>query len=416
MFIQRAALLSAALLLSSCAASYSSKTRSGLEAFQNRNFAEAEKVFSDGADKESVNQLLYLFDRGTSRHSAGDYAGSIKDLLNADKLSEIKDYTSLATELASIVTNDNIIDYKGEEFETVLVSTLLAINYALLGKDEDALVECRRVNRKLERLRSEGKRTYALNAFAQYLSGVLYERSGNWNSAYVDYKKAWDLKPEFSSFRSDLLRGALESDSDSERDRWERQLKAKPEDFKLAAQSLKKTGSLVVIYQNGFAPEKIVSPSWSELPEYRARFNKYKAANIYVDGKRMSTTELLYDVQDVAFKNLKEKYATYIAKRVAGLAVKVVAANQVEKVTGSEAAGTLALLLMMAASKPDLRAWMTLPQNLQMARLQLAPGKYDISLKQIEASGSEGPTHSLGLVEIKKPGQVVLANFRGLND
>lgn len=415
MRILAAASLGAALIFSSCS-TYTVKTEAALSAFERRDYETAEKVYSEGADESGIDQLLYLFDRGIVRHTAGKYADSTKDLLAADKLAEIKDYTAIATEIATIITNDRITHYKGEEFENVLISTFLALNYALEGKDEDALVECRRVNRKLEQLRTLGKRQYELNAFAQYLSGVLYERDGNWNNAYVDYKKVWDLKPEFTPLRRDLVRGALESDSDSEKDRWERALKTTDDEFSSARRELKKMGSLVVVYQNGVAPIKIESPDWSELPAYQKRYNKYKSANIYVDGKKLASTELLYDIEDVAFKNLKQKYATYITKRIAGVAAKVIIGNQVAKATGSQDLGMITEIFLLLISRPDLRAWLTLPQNLQMARLQLAPGKYEISLRPVDTSGGEGAVHSLGQVEIKKPGELKLVNFRGLND
>ena len=256
----------------SCA-SYPTKTKEGYEAFLHRDFAKASEEYRKGAEKESVDQLLYLFDRGVVNHTAGNYDQSNKDLLAADRLSEIKNYTNLSQEIASVVTNDRIVTYKGEEFENVLVSVYLAINFALLGKDDDAIVETKRVNRKLERLKSEGKRDYNLNAFAQYLSGVLYERRGDWNNAYVDYKKTFALKPNFTPLRNDLLKGAVEMDSETDRDRWRRSLGAKENDFKDAAKDLRKHGSVVVLLQNGLAPEKVESPSWPELPKYHKLYN-----------------------------------------------------------------------------------------------------------------------------------------------
>ncbi|WP_369676838.1 hypothetical protein, partial [Enterococcus faecium] len=93
------------------------------------------------------------------------------------------------------------------------VSMYLALDFAALHEDENAIVACRQVNRKLELLRSEGKRKYDLNAFAQYLAAYLFERDGDMNNAYVGYKKVYEIDPEFSSIRRDLVRGALWQDS-----------------------------------------------------------------------------------------------------------------------------------------------------------------------------------------------------------
>lgn len=403
------------VFLPACA-SYKHQTQIGLEAFESRDFGSAETKYTPGADEDGVDQLIYLFDRATVRHTAGAYEESIKDFLIADKLSEIKDYTNLATELATIVTNDRIIPYKGEEFEHVLVSAYLAINFALMGKTEDAIVECRRVNRKLERLIDEGKRSYDLNAFAQYLSGVLYERGHNWNSAYIDYKRTYRINPNLPFLKRDLVRGALEVGHTADMNKWKKELGVTKEEIDEIWKARKETGSVVLLYQNGFAPEKIVSPAWSELPEYRARYNKHRAAHLYLNGERVARSEVFYDVEKVAISNLQQKYATYVAKRVAGVVTREVIGDQIDKHTNNSGLGFIVKVAMAAASKPDLRSWLTLPRDFQIARAEVPPGKYHATLRLENIHGEEEEEKDLGEVEVKGPGSVVLLNWRSLND
>lgn len=399
-------------LLSSCA-SYTSATKAGLDAFSHRDFAAAEKVY-EKADEDGVDQLVYLFDRATVRYSAGQYEQSIKDFRLAADLSEIKDYTSLATEAATLVTNDRITPYKGEEFEHVLTSVYLALNFAALGNEENAIVACRQVNRKLELLRKEGKRQYSLNAFAQYLAGLMFEKEGNWNNAYIDYKKTAEIAPAFSRVKHDIVRGALETDNNSELGKWKRTLGVTDDDVKEAKRELKKTGAVVLLYQNGFAPEKISSPSWYELPEYRSRYNRHRAARLYLDGKEVGRTELLYDVEAAAIQNLKEKYAGLIAKRLAGVVAREVIGNQLDK--QAEGLGTIVKIAMYAASQPDLRSWLTLPKEFQVARVQVAPGTYRASLRLEDAEGELEDEKELGEVAVRKTGDIALLNYRSLND
>ena len=255
---QRLFTLPAALVFFSFAgcASYTSATKAGIEAFERRDFAAADEVYRK-ADEDGVDQLVYLFDRAVVRYESRRYKESIQDLKLANDLSEIKDYTALATELATIVTNDRITPYKGEEFEHVLVSMYLALNFAALRDNENAIVACRQVNRKLERLREESKRHYSLNAFAQYLAGLMFEREGDWNNAYVAYKKTLEIAPEFSRLKTDLVRGALYADSSTDLHKWKRALSVTDADIKEAGREIKSTGSVVLLYQNGFSPEKI---------------------------------------------------------------------------------------------------------------------------------------------------------------
>ena len=49
-------------------------------------------------------------------------------------MSEVKDYVSIGTEAATLFTNDSIKQYKGEDFEKVIINALLAIDYSVQGK------------------------------------------------------------------------------------------------------------------------------------------------------------------------------------------------------------------------------------------------------------------------------------------
>jgi len=384
-----------------------------MDAFERRDFSSAEAVYNAGAEEDSKDQLVYLFDRGTIRFTAGEFDLSIKDFLLADKLSEIKDYTALGTEAASILVNDRILQYKGEEFEHVIVSVYVALNFAALGKDEEAAVAARIVNRKLERLRSEAKRDYNLNAFAQYLAGMLFERMGNWNFAYVDYKKTFQLAPGFSRLPMDLVRGALWSDSSTDLEKWKRQAGVNEDDIKEARREMKTTGGVALLYQNGFAPEKVTHASWHELPDYRVRYNRHRAAHLYLDGEKVARTEVLYDVEKAAIANLNQKYALYVAKRVAGVVAREVLGNELDKQKAG--LGTIMKIAMYAASQADLRAWSTLPKDFQVARVQVKPGTYEASIRLEDTSGNLSEERPLGAVVVKRGGVATLS-YRSLND
>lgn len=398
--------------LSSCA-SYTSSTRQGFDAYQHRDFDSAERAYTAGAEKDGVDQLVYVFDRGTVRNTAGQYEMSIKDFLLADKLSDIKDYTALGAETLSVVANDNIIPYKGEEFEHVLVQVYLALNFSALGKDEEAAVAARKVNRKLEMLRDEGKRDYRLNGFAQYLAGLLFERLHNWNFAYVDYKKTAQIAPQFSRIRWDLVRGALWMDSNTDLDRYKRTLGITDQDIRDTSKNMKTTGGVALLYQNGFAPEKVPNPQWHELPEYRFRFNKHRAARLYLNGEEVARTEVLFDVEQAAVANLSQRLAGMVAKRAGGVVAREVLRHQLDK--EKPGLGTLFALGMAVASRADLRSWTTLPKDFQAARVQMPPGKYEATVRLEEISGNLSEPRPLGTVTVKK-GSLALLQYRSLND
>jgi hypothetical protein len=127
--------------------------------FRRQAYDQAADHLKEGLAKdgdEGRDSLLYYLDIGLALHSAGKYEESNKYFLRADKLAEIKDYTSLSKEAATLLVSENIQDYKAEDFENVLINTYLSMNYALMGNHEDALVEARRVNQKLYMMVREG--------------------------------------------------------------------------------------------------------------------------------------------------------------------------------------------------------------------------------------------------------------------
>lgn len=410
------------LALVGCA-SYRSTTEKGLAAFQARDYETAAGIYDKGAEEEGINQLLYLLDRATITHTAGNYQASNKDFLKADDLSDIKDYTSITRQAATIITNDRIVPYKGEEFETVMISTYLAINFALQGELESALVEARKVNRKLRKLKEEANRKYKFNAFAQYLSGLLYEMQGNWNNAYIDYKRTYAIKPDFTPIRHDLLMGASYTGNQKDLRRYENELGVTAADV-AASRRLKRThGSIVLLYENGLSPRKRASEQWHEIPVYKKTYNRNRSATLMVRSglatealDTSAETELMYDVEGAAISNLEQKYAAIVAKRVAGVAAREVIGHQVGKATKSEGLGAIVKIAMAAASQADTRGWYSLPQNLQIARIYVKPGRYSVKLQINSHEGTSGAVRDLGEVEIEKPGQVVLVNYRSFND
>ena len=84
-------------------------------------------------DKSSV---LYKLDMGVLYHYAGLSDSSTSYFLSAEN--EIEDlYTkSISLAAVSMVLNDNVLPYEGEDFEKVLINIFLALNFAEAGEPE----------------------------------------------------------------------------------------------------------------------------------------------------------------------------------------------------------------------------------------------------------------------------------------
>lgn len=375
--------------------------------------AERLKKGLDDVGTEGRDGLLYLLDLGLSLHAAGKYEESNRYFLQADQLAEIKDYTSLAAETATLFTSDNLKQYKGEDFENVLINVYLSMNFALLGQTESALVEARRVNRKLNLMVTDGQRKYKQNAFARYLSAILYEQNGDWNDAYLDYKFTADLWPDFEPIGIDQWRMAYKLRMTDVMERLEKKY-ALTDAQKKAARELVGTprpSEIIVIYENGISPVKRPDPGFHSVPKFYPRTNPVSQAEVTVaglegGGVQTKKSTILHDIEATAIQNLEEKWGGIVAKKVGGIVAKEVAGNAIGRATKNDGLGALVKLVMYASDQADLRSWNLLPRDLQMVRFTVKPGNYTVRTHPVGASPLPEKVVSVGA------GKKVFVNFR----
>ena len=159
-------LLAVGILLPGCA-SYYEKTQKTIDAMRGGQYETALKELDESS--LSKNGLLYNLEKGTILHYAGKYAESNLSFETADRIQEDLYTTSISAAAASMLTSDNIMSYEGEGFEQVYINCYMAMNYLMLDKTEDALVECRRMIEKLilinDRYGPESKNAYADDPF-----------------------------------------------------------------------------------------------------------------------------------------------------------------------------------------------------------------------------------------------------------
>lgn len=381
-------LLCVVLTLSGCVSARVSDRESD-RLFLERHYDEAAERLARGAEKEGENGrdlLLFLLDQGLALHQAGKFKESIAVFQRADKIAEIKDYTSLTAEAATLLTSDNIKDYRGEDFEKVLIPVYQALNFASLGDYEGARVEARKVNRILHLMKSEGGRAYEQSPFAHYISGILFEADGDYGNAYVSYKKVRELRPEYPEIGRDLWRMAwLERNTEDQR-RWKRDYGLTDADIERERLRGPRSdrGEIIVVYQNGRAPKKKPHPDFYQVPIFVPQPNPHPFARVQIVGEGNLTlqdagqTAVLHDIEASAIQNLNEKWGGILAKKLAGIAAKEIVADQIRKGTGSDLAGAAARLFFYLSDQADLRSWYLLPRDLQLLRIPVDPGRYTV--------------------------------------
>jgi uncharacterized protein len=265
-----------ALSASAACATYHTKLGEFRESLRAGRPAVAAEKVREKAFAESDDQVVYLLEYATARQAAGDFAESTKAFLKAEDLTEIKDYHSISRVTGSLLLNQGMVQYKGEDFEKVLINAMLAINFLMQNDPEAAQVECRKLNNKLYKYKFEGKRNYQQNPFAFYLSALIWEDGRNWDSAYIDFMKAYELNPGLKYLREDLIRAARAARRDEDLAKWR---KALPD---IRPTDLGKKGEVVLLYQQGWGPVKKPNPSFPRVPKLYPSFARTAGAKLEI--------------------------------------------------------------------------------------------------------------------------------------
>ena len=398
--------LASMVLLSGCAGDYVARTRNLRTAYESESYdhalAELDAVARHGSRKD---QLLVLLDRGMVLHAAGRWRDSIQVLAEAERLAGELDAISVSEEAGTLLTNERERAYRGEDFEKLMISVLQALNYAQLGQDEEALVEVRRVNERLQKMIVDESKPYEQLAIARYLGGVLYEDQGEWDSAYIDYAKALELEPGLGPLAEPLLRLAKKT---GRLDEYE-QLRRRFADVGHAPLGPGE-GQVVVVVEAGLSPEKEPADRYTDthdliqVPVYRERGSPTRARIWVGEGQQQQRTVTVTSLADVARVHLEDRIGRMLARQLAAATVKAGLAAGAGALTKSKELGALTFLLLNAMNEPDLRSWLSLPAEFQLARFRLPAGRYTVNMDE----GGHGNARE---VEVK-PGRVQVVVFR----
>ena len=373
-----------ALLLTGCAGDYVARTAGYRHAYESYQYPPAVQGF-DGEVKSGpqIDQLLAMMDEGMVLHAAGKFEESIKVLAEADKLSERLDFVSVSEEAKVLLSSERERAYRGEDFEKLMISTLQALNYAQLGNDEGALVEVRRVNERMQRMINDEKKPYEQLAIARYLTGVLWEDQGHADDAFIDYYAANKLAGDLGSLAEPLVRLAKETGRDDAFRELKRQYPwVQPQPLG------KDEGQILVVLEAGKVPVKtngsrsggpkaevIAVPVFRDRPWIRQ-------SQVVLDGDANTAVRptTVTSLEQVAKIHLNYRVDGLVARQFGALALRTGAAVGVGQATGSEALGILTFLALSYVNQPDLRSWMSLPAEFQLARFRVPAGTHRLTV------------------------------------
>jgi hypothetical protein len=430
-------LLSGPLLLAACAPRTSHYAQIDQFVLQG-NYDQALTVMNDNRDGYSDRDAaLFLMEQGILAHYAGRYEESNRHLARAEIILEQLYTRSISKQAASFVINDNTIPYRGEDFEDAMLNLFMALNYVGLSQWEDALVEARKVDSKLNLINSryedDQKNVYKEDAFIRFLMGVLYEADGEINDAFISYRKAAEIfrsdyepnyrvsAPAFLIEKMYLAAGALDfkQEMESIRQRYPRIVAGIKTDQSERAE-------VYCIHFNGKGPEKIeenwvaVMPDGYVLkvayPKFQQRYYGIAEATIRLrdqqDERRYTgRTELMEDIDAIARLNLKNRLGRIKAKAIARATSKYLATKATAsyvKQQNQDYGAAAALLVQIAGNiasaaseQADTRHWRLLPAQIRIGRLVLPPGVYAGQIDFTDKNGNVLSTRDIKTFKIE---------------
>ncbi len=321
------------------------------------------------------NRALFLMERGLIYQANGKYEKSNRDFLEAARQIEKLETISISAQAGSFLSNDLLLSYNGEPFETVLVHTYSVMNFLKMEKWEDALIECKRALKKLSRSSLPNSQP-----FTNYLAGICYEIMGEYDDARIEYKKVRKACPGIPFLQHDLKR-----------------ISDMPKPCHKS--------EFICFIQIGKSPikhpvemfippdKRFVIPEYQRR-EYRGRRTLVMAARICppagagkAQASQSSKSYLLTDLETLAKKTIRERTGREITREIARLAAKEKVSREIEE-RSSEAAANLARIGFMLAESADTRSWQTLPAKLEIARLSLDAGTYDVRVQFLDANNT----------------------------
>lgn len=419
-------------VVSSCANYYHSQQNFNTE-FEKGDLRKAlETLQRNDKLSNSKSRFIYYANNGLILSILGKYRESNEYFENAFLFGE--DYRiNYLNEAASYLTNPLVTVYRGEDHEHLMVLYYKAINYLKMNKYEEALIECRRLNIRLQQLSdkysSESK--YQRDAFCHTLMGIIYQASKDFNNAFIAYRNALEIYDNDyarlfnvktpDQLKIDLMNTAYWSGFHEEFQQYREQFGMfdyQPQKFK---------AELVFFWHNGLSPVKdewsinfvirSKPDNWvvftndelglsfpfrldndndrsnlSKLEIYRVAFPRYRERAVFyqnakiIAGEKEYPLQLAEDINKIAVHSLRERMTLEFSKGLLRAALKKATEHSIRK--EDEALGAIIGLMNAITEHADTRNWQTLPHNISYGRVPMDEGNNSVRFELTEPSGN----------------------------
>jgi hypothetical protein len=349
--------------------------------------------------------LLWTLQAAAAKRILQDYNSSTQLLDNAEKHLQYYDTRfSGGDEIAAIAVNDNIMPYKGEEYDGVMANTYKALNFMSENKPDLARIEFNRAidrqRRTKEKFEKEISETKAKMDKAQYGSQAnqilsspqLQQTLHNKYPQLYEYQAYKDYINPFVTYLASVYFNGI-GETSAARDLLKETYGLVPEN-KYVEEEFKETERLIdenkqvkntvwVIFEDGLGPVKeefridlplfIVTRSVPyagiALPKLKYRDIAFSYLQIEADGARYDTA-VVSNMDRVINSEFKKDFESILIRAIISTTGKVMA-QYVLSQQGSDAATIGSIMIAaysFATNAADVRIWTALPKDFQIAR------------------------------------------------
>ena len=394
---------------------------------EQRDFSSAVQELEAAKNRyyQAKDRALYYLDLGMLYHYNGDYQKSNEFLTEAENALDDLFTKSISRAAASLLLNDNVLEYAGEDYEDIYTNIIKAINFLKLDEFDKAFVEIRRINDKLNVLEDKyrdlarsyqkaeeakvefqpGTSRFHNSMLGRYLSMLIYRTEGRMDAARIDYnyiEDGWQQQSHIYNFsKPDLANHLVVGD------------KAKLNFISFIGKApVKKSNELrittiddylIITGNNPFDLSNTVYwPGLNSdlhfkfsLPSMTRVDSQVSRVRVYVDDKNISELAKIEDVGNIAIETFKVKAPLIYMKSIVRSVTKGLMAEQaksrVENRSGSIESFLFRVVTDIAvdiSENADLRSARYLPGEALIGEIELDPGIYDIRVNYYNRFGS----------------------------
>ncbi len=405
--------LAVAASLTGCAGtmrSYDSELKGALQHTQQGNVDQALAAL-EGNNTGEDKDLLYFMEKGSLTRLKSDYPNSRSALLKANEKIQIwedevkTDPDKLMGLVGSVIVNDKVTRYDGQDFEKVMATTLLVMDDLALNELDSARVGIKKTHEREAVIQEYRDKEYAKveeeaksknatttfkelkgypvetlddpevvglkngyqNAFSHYLAGFVYESLNEPSMAAPGYRKAIELRPGLPMLEDGL------ANLDGR--------KSKPAGqtdvlFVLESGSIAGRESVTIPLPIPTGGGLVVAPI--SFPVIRSTPTGPSSASVRAGNISLPLTTVV-SLDAMARRCLRDDMPGIILRSTIRATLKGTLQNEMNKRVGP-LGGLLTAVANVVTEQADERGWRSLPKTIAMARGNLPAGPQEVVL------------------------------------